>query len=140
MVFAPDGKQIALEGGRRIEGDTPGYEEVRRLVDIASGKELRRFKMAEGDGDQVLAATPDGKYLLSLGNLGVLRIEEMATGTEVLEQKFPRDNSACAGRLAGRQDRGRLDRSQYQEAVPVGVAGGRRAAGIEGAAKRAAAS
>jgi WD40 repeat protein len=95
VVFAPDGKQIALEGGRRIEGDTPGYEEVRRLVDVASGKELRRFKMAEGDGDQVLAVTPDGKYLLSLGYLGVLRIEEMATGTELLEQKFPRDNSAA---------------------------------------------
>ena len=95
VVFSPDGKQIALEGGRRIEGDTPGYEEVRRLVDVASGKELRRFKMAEGDGDQVLAVTPDGKYLLSLGHLGVLRIEEMATGTELLEQKFPRDNSAA---------------------------------------------
>jgi hypothetical protein len=50
--------------------------------------------MAERDGDQVLAATPDFKYLLSLGYLGTLRIEEMATGTEVLEQKFPRDNSA----------------------------------------------
>ena len=90
VVFPPDAKHIALEGGRRIEGDSPGYEEVRRLVDTASGKELRRFKMADGDGDQVLAITPDGKYLLSLGNLGVLRIEEIATGTEFLEQKFPR--------------------------------------------------
>jgi WD40 repeat protein len=94
VVFPPDGKQIALEGGRRIGGDTPGSEEVRRLVDVTSGKEVRRFKMAERDGDQVLAATPDFKYLLSLGHLGVLRIEEMSTGTEVLEQKFPRDNSA----------------------------------------------
>jgi WD40 repeat protein len=95
VVFSPDGKQIALEGGRRIEGDIPGYEEVRRLIDVASGKELRRFKMAERDGDQVLAATPDGKYLLSLGSLGVLRIEDMAAGTELLAQNFPRDNSAA---------------------------------------------
>ena len=80
VVFSPDGKQIALEGGRHIDGDAPGFEEVRRFVDVASGKEVRRFKMAERDGDQVLALTPDGKYLLSLGYLGVLRIEEMATG------------------------------------------------------------
>ena len=89
VVFSPDGKQIALEGGRRIEGDAPGYEEVRLLVDVASGKELRRFKMADRDGDQVLAFTPDGKYLLSLGNLGVLRIEEMATGTESSSRNSP---------------------------------------------------
>jgi WD40 repeat protein len=61
-------------------------------VDTATGKELRRFKMAERDGDQVLAVTPDFKYLLSLGNLGVLRFEEMASGVDVLEQRFPHDN------------------------------------------------
>ena len=93
VVFLPEAKQIALEGSRKIEGDVPGYESFRLLLDTASGKQVRRFKMADGDGDQVLAITPDGKYLLSLGNLGVLRIEEIATGTEVLEQRFPRNNS-----------------------------------------------
>src|SRR5262249_28419272 len=35
--------------------------------------------------------TPDGKLLASLGDSGALRIEEVASGTEILRQQFPRD-------------------------------------------------
>ena len=134
VVFSPDGKQIALEGGRHIDGDAPGFEEVRRIVDVASGKEVRRFKMAEGDGDQVLALTPDGKYLLSLGYLGVLRIEEMATGLQVLERKFPRESMpGLAVSPDGKTVVLGTDPNR-SKLYAVELAGGGRAEGVEGAA------
>ena len=39
--------------------------------------------------------TPDGKFLMTLENSGILHIEELASGTELLQQKFPRDNGAA---------------------------------------------
>jgi RNA polymerase sigma factor (sigma-70 family) len=91
VAFSPDGQQIALSGSRRTDGDPPGYELIRLLVDATSGKEVRRLPVADRDGEHALAFTPDGKYLMSLGNGGILRIEEVASGTEVLQQKLPPD-------------------------------------------------
>ena len=91
VAFSPDGKQIALDGSRRTDGEPPAFQKVRRLVDTASGKEVRRLPQTDRDGDHDLAFAPDGKFLMSLGSSGILRIEEIASGTELLQQKFPRD-------------------------------------------------
>jgi WD40 repeat protein len=91
VAFSPDGTQIALFGSQRTKGEPPVYEQVRRLVDMASGKEVRRLLLTDRDGDHALAFAPDGKFLMSLGSSGILRIEEIASGTELLQQKFPRD-------------------------------------------------
>ncbi len=91
VALSPDGRRIALFGSRRTDGDPPGYDPVRLLVDATSGKEVRRLPVADRDGDHALAFTPDGKYLISQGSSGVLRIEEIASGTEILQQKLPRD-------------------------------------------------
>ena len=82
LAVSPDGRQIALEGSRRIEGDPGGYEQVRQIFDAASGKELRRLPPADR-GDHAMAFTPDGKLLMTVGGEGTLRIEEVASGAEL---------------------------------------------------------
>lgn len=135
VAISPNGKQIALSGSKRSKNDPPRYEEVRRLLDATSGEEVRRLSSKERDGDYALAFTPDGKYLMSLGSGGMLRIEEIASATELLQQTFPRDvNPAFAlspdGKLlvsashdgtvrlwdvAGRKERGRLTPAKAAE-------------------------
>jgi WD40 repeat protein len=94
VAFSPDGKLMALNGSQRTDGDVPGFQHVRRLVDTASGKVVGRLSLSDRDSDHDLAFTPDGKFLMSLGSSGILRIEEIASGVELLQQKFTRDNLA----------------------------------------------
>jgi WD40 repeat protein len=62
------------------------------VLDVATGKEVRTFPRTDLDVDHCsLAFTPDGQLLLSLGDSGVFRVEEVATGAELLRQQFPRD-------------------------------------------------
>ncbi len=93
IAFSPDGKQIALSGTERAAGDKPGYDPVRLVVNAATGKELSRLPVRTGESDLALAFTPDGKSLISLGQSGVFRIEEIATGDELLHREFPRDST-----------------------------------------------
>ncbi len=94
IAFSPDGKQIALSGSERAQGDKPGYDPVRLVVDAATGKVLSRRPVRARDSDLALAFTPDAKSLISLGYGGVFRIEEIASGVELLHRDFPRDISA----------------------------------------------
>jgi RNA polymerase sigma factor (sigma-70 family) len=91
IAFSPDGKQIALSGSRRNDGDAPGYEPVRLVVDATSGKEVRRLPLAHGEVDLALAFTPDGKSLMSLRYNGVFRVDEIDSGVEILHREFSRD-------------------------------------------------
>jgi WD40 repeat protein len=93
FALSRDGKHMALGGFTIAEGSDPTLGVV-RVLDTATGKEVRSFSRSDRDGDRCsLVFTPDGKYLASLGGMGAVRIEEIATGTEILQQKFPRDIS-----------------------------------------------
>jgi hypothetical protein len=47
------------------------------------------------DGVNALALTPDGGLLFTLGRYGKLRVEEVATGAELLQRQFPGDVMAA---------------------------------------------
>ncbi len=93
IVFSPDGKQIALSGMERPAGDKPGYDLVLLVVDATTGKEVRRLPVRDRNSDLALAFTPDGKSLISLGDSGIFRIEEITSGVELLHREFPRDGT-----------------------------------------------
>ena len=92
IAFSPDGKQIAFSGLER-PGDEPAYYLVRLVVDAATGKEVSRLPVRARDSDLALAFTPDGKSLISLGNSGMFRVEEITSGVELLHREFPRDGT-----------------------------------------------
>jgi RNA polymerase sigma factor (sigma-70 family) len=78
LAFAPDGKSVAV-GGRDF---------VVRLLDPASGKELRRFVEHGMKGAEPIrgvfgvAFTPDGQTLLSWASDGYVRLWEVQSGKE----------------------------------------------------------
>jgi RNA polymerase sigma factor (sigma-70 family) len=91
FALSPDGKRAAVGGFLPDEGNqpTPG---VVRVLDLVTGKEVRTFPRTDLDVDHCsLAFSPDGQLLLSLGDSGTFRVEEVATGAELLRQQFPRD-------------------------------------------------
>lgn len=92
-AFAPAAKRLAVSGALP-HALKPGWRNVLRVFDMASGKEVRTFDRPLLDGAHALALTPDGKHLFSLGREGKLRIEEVATGVELLRQQFPADVGA----------------------------------------------
>ncbi len=88
FALSSDGKQIAIGGFTRPDSENPwtGYVLV---LDAATGKELRSFaRDSRSAGHFSLAFTPDGKLLASLDENGVLRIEEVETGVEILRNQF----------------------------------------------------
>ncbi len=93
IAFSPDGQQIALSGSRRTQGDVVDFQWVRLVVDATSGKEVRRLLATDRDVNHTLAFTPDGKSLMSLWSNGVFRIDEIASGAELLRREFPRDST-----------------------------------------------
>jgi RNA polymerase sigma factor (sigma-70 family) len=92
FTLAPDGRRIAIGGFLPVEGDQPIRGAI-HVLDVASGKVVWVFARSDVDTDHCsLALTPDGKFLISLGDRsGILRIEEIATGVEILRQQFPGD-------------------------------------------------
>ncbi len=91
FTLAPDGKRIAIGGFLPVEvGQT--IRGAIHVLDVASGKVVRAFGRSADDTDQcALAITPDGQFLFSLGRNGIVRIEEIATGVEILRQLLPGD-------------------------------------------------
>jgi WD40 repeat protein len=87
FALAPDGKQFAIAGYAGSKFKQP-VSEI-RVYDLASGKVVRSFAR---DGSQFRtnpAFSPDGKRLFSLGRDGILRVEDIATGKELLRKSFP---------------------------------------------------
>ena len=74
-ALAPDGKTLAM---------TMRYEGTIRLLDAATGKEIRRFVgHARGNGTRSVTRidfSPDGKMLASVATDGTLRLWDVATG------------------------------------------------------------
>jgi RNA polymerase sigma factor (sigma-70 family) len=92
FALSPDGKRFAVGGFLPNEGNRPTAGAV-RVYDTAGGKMIRTFSRSGDDTDHcALAFTPDGKLLLSLGaRSGKLRVEEIASGVELLRHSFPSD-------------------------------------------------
>jgi WD40 repeat protein len=90
-----DGKSIALMGSQR-DPNNKAYVSIIAVIDAATGKQLRVFEREPLDSPQALALTGDGKLLVSMGYSSALRIEEVATGTELLRHQFPRDHGTLA--------------------------------------------
>lgn len=93
FALAPDGRQIAVAGFWYSDDRTKVERQV-RILDAATGQTLRTLSRTDRDVDNhAMAFTPDGKLLISLGTGGILRVEELASGLEILQEKFARDNS-----------------------------------------------
>jgi len=74
-ALSPDGKTLAM---------TMRFEGTIRLVDAATGKEIRRLEgHARGfDATRSVDFAPDGKTLASVGMDGAIRLWDVATGKE----------------------------------------------------------
>jgi len=91
FALSPDGRHFAADGFLADDGTGPMAGAV-GIWDTASGKEVRTIKRLDKDVDRSsMAFTPDNKLLMSLGRSGVLRVEEIATGVELLQHQFPQD-------------------------------------------------
>jgi WD40 repeat protein len=91
-AFARGASRLAV-GGHLADARHEGGAVV-RVFDTASGKVLRTVERKPLDGAHAVALSPDGKLLFSLGREGKLRLEEVATGKELLTRQFPRDVGA----------------------------------------------
>src|SRR5262249_27748299 len=93
FAASPDGSRVAVGGFLPFENDQPIPGAV-RVYDTDTGKEVKTLKRESQDVDVArLAFAPGGKLLASLGNNGALRIEEVGTGLEILQQRVPADVS-----------------------------------------------
>jgi RNA polymerase sigma factor (sigma-70 family) len=94
VALARDGSHLAVSGS--IRDDTqPSWRSAVRVFDLATGKDARTVERPPLEGVNALTLSPDGKLLFTLDRNGKLRIEEVATGTELLRQQFPGDVMAA---------------------------------------------
>ena len=90
-VVSRDGKYFAGGGFLPQQGNLPTPGAI-GIWDTSSGKVLRTLQREDQDVDWCsLAFTPDDKLLASIGGNGILRIEDVETGLEILQHQFPRD-------------------------------------------------
>ncbi|HZN33207.1 MAG TPA: WD40 repeat domain-containing protein, partial [Pirellulaceae bacterium] len=91
FALSRDGRQISVAGFWYSEDRTRSERQV-RILDATSGQTLQTLNRDDTSLDRhEMAFTPDGKLLLSLGTAGIFRVEEPASGIEILQEKFPRD-------------------------------------------------
>ena len=97
FALSPNGKYAAVGGFLPFEQNQPIRGAV-RVLEVSSGKEVRTVQRDSADTDYCsLAFTPDNKFLMSFGGRsGLLRIEDVASGTEILQRKFPQDYGQMA--------------------------------------------
>jgi RNA polymerase sigma factor (sigma-70 family) len=90
FALSSDGKCLAA-GGYLWQAENAPPRGTVGIWDVSSGKHMRSMKRDAGDVDGCsLVFSPDNKFLVSVGaRSGKLRIEEAATGEEILLQQFP---------------------------------------------------
>jgi RNA polymerase sigma factor (sigma-70 family) len=93
-ALSHDGKRFAVNGTLSNAG-MPGTQSAVRVYELPSGKVLRTFERDPLEGANAIALTADGKLLFTLDRNGKMRIEEVATGAELLRQQFPGDIKAA---------------------------------------------
>jgi WD40 repeat protein len=69
-ALSPDGKILAMVSGR---------QQI-HLLDPATGKEVRKWKIGDPTGSQFLAFSPDGKTLGTVGHLGRIALYSVPAG------------------------------------------------------------
>jgi WD40 repeat protein len=91
-AVSPDGRLFAASGSLPFK-DAEAIQGAIAIWDTGSGKMVRQWPRTDRETDHCsLAFSPKGEFLFSLGTTGLLRIEEVATGLELLNHQFPRDN------------------------------------------------
>lgn len=103
FALAPDGRQIAVAAFTRVDG-RPALTDI-RVLDGASGKVLQTLSRPIGVDAHELAFSADGKRLFSLTSRGVLRLEDIASGKELVQKKIPEAKKQPKQKLKG-DDRG----------------------------------
>src|SRR5262249_18989980 len=79
-----------------IAPNVPNPSEI-RIFALPSGKLVKTKDVHSGPKNRLeLAFSPDGKLLFSLGGNGVLRVEDIVSGKEVLQRKLPIDYANLA--------------------------------------------
>lgn len=94
FALSPDGKRLAVSG--QLPPTGPGrYPAAATILDVASGKIVANLPRTDEDGGWcAMAFTPDNRFLASLGDNGILRIEDVTNGAEIVQRHF--------GRIGGR--------------------------------------
>ncbi|HVF10642.1 MAG TPA: WD40 repeat domain-containing protein, partial [Abditibacteriaceae bacterium] len=91
VAFAPDGRRVLSGGWEALQPG--GFESTMYLWDVATGRELQRFKGHRSQIDNV-AFAPDGKRILSASGDGTVRLWDAASGKEL--RRFPRTAASVA--------------------------------------------
>jgi RNA polymerase sigma factor (sigma-70 family) len=95
FALSPDGKLVAIDGSLPDAG-TGAIAGAVSIWEMASGKKVQTIKPIGKSIDRsTMAFSPDGKLLVSLGNGGILRLEDVATGRELLQHQFAPDGDGA---------------------------------------------
>jgi RNA polymerase sigma factor (sigma-70 family) len=95
LALSKDGKRLAVGEGIASRGAPVTRGNV-RILDIATGKVVALLPRDNREAlAHALEFTPDGKFVISLDLSGLVRVEEVATGKELLQQKFAREMNPC---------------------------------------------
>jgi RNA polymerase sigma factor (sigma-70 family) len=89
FALSHDGRLAAIGGSPAYE-DSSAPAATIRVIDLASGKEVRAW--SDSRRHRSLALSADGKHLVSQAGNGILRIEEVSTGNELARHRFPEDS------------------------------------------------
>jgi WD40 repeat protein len=103
FALSPDGRQIAVAAFTRVVGQ-PGRTDV-RVLDAASGRVVQTFSRPIRVDAHDFAFSPDGKLLFSLTAGGVMRLEDIASGKELVQKKIPEGKEQPKGKFKS-EDRG----------------------------------
>ena len=81
FVFSPDGTRIAGPGlDPDLPNPTPWYDDILRLIDVSTGRELATFPDVGGE----MTFSPDGKILAYIRNRNRIHLLNIETG-EILD-------------------------------------------------------
>jgi WD40 repeat protein len=93
-VYSPDGKLLAWSEGGSVH-----------LIDVATGKEQRAFRVPDGEWERLMRFTADGQTLLTRAYADrVLRVWDVATGKQVRKFGTPTGRSQLWTRSGTRGD------------------------------------